>query len=47
MARTNDVWETGSGGTFIQTIAPAGYDVLINGSNHYINFKCVFNTLGI
>lgn len=38
MARTNDVWETGVGGTYIQTIAPSGYDLLINGSNHYINF---------
>lgn len=39
MARTNDVWETGGDGTYIQTIgSPNGYDLLINGSNHYINF---------
>lgn len=47
MARTNDVWETGGDGTYIQTIgSPNGYDVLINGSNHYINFDSVVGTSG-
>lgn len=39
MARTNDVWETAGDGTYIQTIGtPNGYDLLIYGTNHYINF---------
>lgn len=46
MARTNDVWETGIGGTYIQTIAPAGFDILINGSNKYVNFNSVVGTTG-
>lgn len=46
MARTNDVWETGIGGGYIQTIAPAGFDILINGSNHYINFATTVGSFG-
>lgn len=47
MARTNDVWETGGGGTYIQTIgSPNGYDLLINGSNHYINFNIIVGSGG-
>jgi len=47
MARTNDVWETGPGGTYIQTIGPpSGYDLLINGANHYINFDVVSGSTG-
>ncbi len=46
MARTNDVWETGAGGTYIQTIAPVGYDILINGLNKYLNFNAVVGSSG-
>lgn len=38
MARTDSKWKTLNGGTAIQTIAPNGYDILINGSDHYLNF---------
>lgn len=47
MARTNSQWTTGIGGTYIQTIgSPNGYDLLINGSNHYINFNTTVGTNG-
>ncbi len=46
MARTNDVWETGVGGTYIQTIGPSGYDLLINGTNHYLNFNTTVGSSG-
>lgn len=47
MARTSDLWETGSGGTYIQTIgSPSGYDLLINGANHYLNFNSVVGSSG-
>lgn len=47
MARTNDVWETGIDGTYIQTIgSPNGYDLLINGTNHYINFNSLVGSSG-
>lgn len=44
--RTNSKWEVGGAGTYIQTIAPAGYDILINGSNKYLNFNSVSGSLG-
>lgn len=46
MARTNDVWETGIGGGYITTINPAGFDILINGSNHYLNFGIISGVSG-
>lgn len=47
MARTSNLWQTGTGGTYIQTIgSPNGYDLLINGSNHYINFNTTVGTNG-
>ena len=46
MARTNDLWETINGGTAIQTIAPNGYDLLINGLSKYLNFNSVVGTTG-
>lgn len=46
MARTNDVWETGATGTYIQTIAPSGFDILINGTNKYINFNTTVGSTG-
>jgi hypothetical protein len=46
MARTHDVWQTGIGGTYIETISPTGFDILINGSNHYINFNTTVGSSG-
>lgn len=46
MARTNDVWETFNDGTGIKTTKDTGYDLLINGSNHYINFNTVQGAFG-
>jgi len=46
MARTNNLWKTGTGGTYIQTIGPSGYDVLINGTDKYLNFNTVVGTSG-
>lgn len=45
MARTNDVWETGgTDGSYIQTISPTGFDILINGTSKYLNFN---TTVGV
>ena len=46
MARTDSKWETINGGTAIQTINPLGYDILINGSNHYLNFGIAVGSSG-
>ena len=46
MARTNNLWKTGPGGTYIQTIAPAGYDILINGTSKYLNFNTIVGSSG-
>lgn len=46
MARTESMWETGVGGTYIQTISPSGYDVLINGTSKYLNFNTVVGSTG-
>lgn len=46
MARTHDLWQTGTGGTYIQTIAPDGYDLLINGTGKYLNFNTTVGSSG-
>ncbi len=46
MARTHDVWQTGVGATYIETIAPLGYDILIKGSDKYINFNTTVGSSG-
>lgn len=46
MARTDDQWEPGVDGTFIQTISPSGYNILINGSNKYLNFNSISGSSG-
>lgn len=46
MARTEDFWETGVGGTYLQTIAPLGFDILINGTNKYLNFNSTSGSTG-
>lgn len=38
MARTQETWEVSTDGTYVHFDNPTGYDVLINGSNHYLNF---------
>lgn len=46
-ARTNDLWLFPSGATYLQTNAqPGGIDILINGSNRYLNFNTVTGTNG-
>lgn len=46
MARTDSKWETINGGTAIQTIDVAGYDILINGSSKYLNFNSLVGVSG-
>ena len=46
MARTDSLWKTIQGGTAIQTIAPAGYDILINGTSKYLNFNTIVGSSG-
>lgn len=47
MSRTESPWETGVGGTYIQTIgSPNGYDILINGTNKYLNFNTLVGASG-
>jgi hypothetical protein len=45
MARTDNCWEDILG-TYIQMINPSGWDLLINGSNHYINFNTLNGSMG-
>jgi len=46
MARTSNLWKTGTGGTYIQTIGPSGYDILINGTDKYLNFNTLVGSSG-
>lgn len=46
MARTDSKWQTGGNGSYIQTIAPDGYDILINGTNKYLNFNTIVGSSG-
>lgn len=46
MARTEELWTNGINQTYIQTSSPSGYDLLINGSNHYINFNAITGSSG-
>jgi len=46
LARTDSKWETLNGGTAIQTINPAGYDILINGTSKYLNFNSIVGSSG-
>lgn len=45
MARRDELWNS-INGTYIQTIAPLGYDILINGSNKYLNFNITSGSSG-
>ena len=40
MGRKDTLWNTRNG-TYIETVKPTGYDVLINGTDRYLNFKDV------
>lgn len=46
MARTESYWQSGVGATYIETISPSGYDILINGTNKYLNFGSVVGSSG-
>lgn len=46
MARTAGAFWRAVGTTYIQTTSTSGYDLLINGSNHYINFGTTNGTGG-
>lgn len=43
--RKDSVWHNRTGG-YIETISPSGYDVLINGSNRYLNFNTISGSTG-
>lgn len=45
MGRRDTVWQNRTGG-YIETTNPLGYDVLINGSNKYLNFNAVSGVNG-
>lgn len=45
MARKDEVWHNRTGG-YIETTNPSGYDVLINGTNRYLNFGILSGTTG-
>jgi len=45
MARKDTVW-TNKPGRYIQTLSPTGYDVLINGTDRYLNFLDVSGSSG-
>jgi len=45
MARKDTVWQNRTGG-YIETTNPSGYDVLINGTNKYLNFGILSGTTG-
>lgn len=44
MARTDNIWQAIT--TYISTTSPAGYDILINGTNKYLNFNTVSGSTG-
>ena len=46
MARTESYWEPRNGGTYIKTISPVGYDILINGTSKYLNFNTISGLTG-
>lgn len=46
MARTDSYWETDDTGSYIKTISPTGYNILINGSSKYLNFNTVVGSSG-
>jgi len=43
-ARTDNSWDTK--GTYLETNVDGGYDILINGLNHYINFNALSGETG-
>ena len=44
-ARTESQWNVRSG-SYLETVAPLGYDILINGTNKYLNFGILSGTSG-
>ncbi len=45
MSRQDDIWQNRAG-EYIETSRPEGYDVLINGDNHYLNFNTLVGDTG-
>lgn len=45
MGRTDDLWENRNG-DYIETISPYGYDILINGTDKYLNFNTISGSSG-
>lgn len=46
MARTEDLWQEGVGGQHIEPIQPLGFNILIKGTNRYINFFAISGETG-
>ena len=46
MARTDDQWEPGDDDTYIKTTKDVGYNVLLNGTNKYLNFNNLSGSSG-
>jgi hypothetical protein len=45
MGRKDITWQNRTGG-YIETVSPTGYDVLINGTNKYLNFNIISGETG-
>lgn len=45
MARKDGVWQNRTG-SYIETTNPTGYDILINGTNRYLNFGVISGSTG-
>jgi len=46
MARTQDIWLISDDGQYIYLGNKGGFDILINGENHYVNFGALHGTVG-
>lgn len=46
MSRTDELWTNGIDQTYIKTSSPEGYNVLINGTNKYLNFNTLSGSAG-
>lgn len=45
MARWDEIWTNRAGG-YIETLSPLGFDILVNGTNKYINFNTLVGSSG-
>jgi len=44
--RTEDLWQVGLGGGYIEPVDPSGFNILLKGSNRYLNFGSISGTSG-